>query len=105
MNIRIVGISAAAITMLVLLLVLYCLSGTALADEGDAHEHEHESGISLFSFIKPLGIGALSCVLVTFVTGLFRRKLGKRFLRVHKTLAWLAVGLALCHGILVLVLF
>ena len=105
MNIRIVGISTAAITMFVLLLVLYCLSGTAWASEGDAHEHEHESGISLLSFIEPLGIGALSCVLVTFVTGLFRRKLGKRFLRVHKTFAWLAVGLALCHGILVRVLF
>lgn len=105
MNIRIVGLSAAAITMLVLLLVLYCLSDTALADEGDAHGHEHESGISLFSFVKPLGISALSCLLVTFVAGLFRRKLGKRFLRIHKTFAWLTVGLALCHGFLVLALF
>jgi hypothetical protein len=103
MKIRIVGVSATAITMLVLLLVLFCLSEMALADEGGAQEHK--SSISLFSFIKPLGICALGSVLVTFGTGLFRRKLGKRFLKVHRTFAWLTVGLALCHGILVLSFF
>jgi hypothetical protein len=105
MKIRIVGVSVTAITMLVLLLVLSCLSEMALADEGGALGNESKPGISLFSFIKPLGICALSSVLVTFGTGLFRRKLGKRFLKVHRTFAWLTAGLALCHGILVLALF
>jgi len=104
MKIRIVGMSATTKTVLVLLLLaLFCLSGPALADEGGAQEYK--SSISLFSFIKPLGICALSLVLVTFGTGLFRRKLGKRFLKVHRTFAWLTVGLALCHGILVLAFF
>jgi len=104
MKIGIVGVSVTAITMLVLLLVS-CLSDVALADEGGADVHEHEAGISLFSFVKPLGIIALSLVLITFGTGLFRRKLSRRFLKVHKFCAWLAVGLAICHGILVLSLF
>jgi hypothetical protein len=103
MKIRIVGVSVTAITMLVLLLVLFCLSEMALADDGGAQEYK--SSISLFSFIKPLGICALGSVLVTFGTGLFRRKLGRRFLKVHRTFAWLTVGLALCHGILVLAFF
>jgi len=103
MKIRIVGVSATAITMLVLLLVLSFLSEIALADEGNTQEQK--SSISLYSFIRPLGICALSSVLVTFGTGLFRRKLGKRFLKVHRTFAWLTAGLALCHGILVLALF
>jgi hypothetical protein len=105
MNIRIVGISTTAIAMLILILVLSCLSDTAMADEGGTHVHEHPAGISLFSFVKPLGICALGLVLITFCTGLFRRKLGRRFLKVHKVCAWLTAGFALCHGILVLALF
>jgi hypothetical protein len=105
MKMWIVGVSATAIMMLVLLLVLFCSSDRALADQGGDQKDNHKSGISLFSFIEPLGIGTLSSVLVTFGTGLFRRKLGKRFLKVHRTFAYLTVGLALCHGILVLVFF
>jgi len=105
MNIRIVGVSATAIVILILILVLPSLSDTAVADEGGAHVHEHPGGISLFSFVKPLGVSALTLVLITFGTGLFRRKLSRRFLKIHKVCAWLAVGLALCHGILVLSLF
>jgi hypothetical protein len=103
MSIRIVKVSAIAMTMFAGLLILSCLSDKVLADEGGAHEHE--AGISLFSFVEPLGISALSLVLITFGTGLFRRKLGRRFQKVHRVLAWVAVGLALCHGILVLALF
>ena len=105
MSIRIVKVSAITIAMFAGFLILSCLSDKVLADEGGAHEHEHETGISLFSFVEPLGISALSLVLITFGTGLFRRKLGRRFLKVHRVLAWVAVGLALCHGILVLALF
>lgn len=105
MKIPMIRVSTTAIIMLALILVLFCSLDMALAEEGGVHENEHKSGISLFSFIEPLGICALSTVLATFGTGLFRRKLGRRFLKVHRTFAWLAVGLALCHGILVLALF
>jgi len=96
MKTRIVGFSTTAAAMLALLLAVFCLPNVAVADK---------FGISLFSFVKPLGICALGSAMVTFGTGLFRRKLGRRFLKVHKTFAWLTVGFALCHGILVLVLF
>ena len=105
MNIRIAGISLTAISILVLLLVLLCFSGTAVADEGSAHVNEQQVNFSLFSLIKPLGVSALSLVLITFGTGLFRKKLSRRFIKIHKVCAWLATGLALCHGILVLTFF
>jgi cytochrome b561 len=105
MKTRIVGFSATAAAMLALLLAVFCLPNVAVADESGSHEHEHKFGISLFSFVKPLGMCALGSAMVTFGAGLFRRKLGRRFLKVHKTFAWLTVGFALCHGTLVLVLF
>ena len=105
MNIRIAGISLTAIAILVLFIMLSCQSRTAMADEGSAHVHEHPAGISLFSFVKPLGVSALSLVLITFGTGLFRKKLSRRFIKIHRVCAWLATGLALFHGILVLSLF
>jgi len=105
MNKRIVRTPTTAITISVLLLMLFYLQGSALADEGGIHEHEHGSGISLSSLIEPLGICALSLVLITFGTGLFRRKLGRRFLKIHRIFAYLAAGFALCHGILVMTLF
>jgi hypothetical protein len=102
---RIVRIPTTAITILILLLILFYLQSSALADEGGIHEHEHGYGLSLSLFIEPLGICALSLVLITFGTGLFRRKLGRRFLKIHRIFAYLAAGFALCHGILVLALF
>lgn len=105
MTIRIVKVSTIAMAIFAGLLILSCLSDKALAEESGVHEHEHGAGLSLFSLVEPLGISALSLVLVTFSTGLFRRKLGRRFLKVHRALAWVTVGLALCHGILVLALF
>ena len=103
MNVRMIEVSTIAIMILALFFVLSCFSNVALADEGS--EHEHGSGISLFSFVEPLGISALTLVLITFGTGLLRRRLGRRFLKVHKIFAFLTVGVALCHGILVLALF
>ncbi len=101
----IIGLSTTSIATLALLLVVFCLWSVAPASESSNHDHEHKFGVSLFSFVKPLGICALGSALVTFITGLFRKKLGRRFLKVHKIFAWLTVGFALCHGILVLVLF
>jgi hypothetical protein len=105
MKLRIVRLSTMIATMLGLLLAALCLPNVAVADESGSHEHEHEFGLSLFSFVKPLGICALGSALVTFGTGLARRKLGRRFLKVHKIFAWLTVGFALCHASLVLALF
>jgi len=68
------------------------------------HEHEHELSLSPISLVRPLGVGALSSLLIAFLTGLFRRQLGRRFLGIHKVFAFITVVVALCHGILVLVL-
>ena len=97
------------LTLIVLVISFsgFALCETVLASQGAGHEHEHGGGgsFSLFSLVKPLGITALSCLLVTFLAGLFRRKLGRRFLKIHTMFAMLTVIIALLHGILVLILF
>lgn len=98
-------ILALSITMTTVLALLWFLSFSRVAFASETGEREHKFDISLFSFVKPLGMCALGSALVTFTTGRFRSKLGKRFLKVHRTFAWLTVGFALCHGVLVLVLF
>lgn len=105
MKLRIVRPSTMMAVMLALFGAVLCLSNEAVADESGGPDHEHGFGLSLFSFVKPLGICALGSALVTFGTGLARRRLGRRFLRVHKIFAWLTVGFALCHGTLVLALY
>ena len=77
----------------------------AFANGPGEHEHEHGFSLSLVSVVRPLGICALSSLLITFLTGLFRRKLGRRFLIIHRVFAFITVVIALCHGVLVLVLF
>lgn len=62
-------------------------------------------GFSFYSLIKPLGATALTLLLITAATGLFRRKLGRRFMKVHKAFAWLTVAVGLCHAVLVAILF
>jgi len=91
----------------IIFLLAFALSNSALSAEGAGHQHNHsEYGtFSLVSLVKPLGICALSSLLITFIIGLFRRKLGRRFLKLHMTFAFLTVIIALCHGILVLMLF
>jgi len=64
-----------------------------------------QNSFSLSSLIVPLGIATLSFVSATFLTGLFRKKLGRRFLRLHLYLAVISVILGLTHGILIFVLF
>lgn len=90
----------------ILVLLGVCLIGV----EGPAFGNEHGEGeddfsLSLISLVRPLGIGALILLLITFFTGLFRRRLGRRFLKTHKIFAFITVAIALCHGVLVLVLF
>jgi hypothetical protein len=81
------------------------LSDAALADEYSDHEHANNISFSLFSLVEPLGIATLSFVSVTFLTGLFRRKLRRRFLKIHLILAVISVILGFTHGILVFTLF
>jgi len=81
------------------------LSENAFADDQAGHEDHGPSSFSLFSLVEPLGITTLSLVFTTFLTGLFRRKLRQKFLKIHMPLAIISVILGLTHGILVLILY
>jgi hypothetical protein len=70
-----------------------------------AESNDTQSSFSLSFLIAPLGAATLSFVSATFLTGLFRRKLGRRFLKLHLYLAVISIILGLTHGILVFVLF
>lgn len=90
--------------LLVFILLITGFSEAASAQQAN-HQHDHGSSFSLFSLVEPLGIATLSCVTATFLTGLFRRKLARRFLKIHLLFAIVSVILGFTHGILVLVLF
>ncbi len=91
--------------LLILIFFGLALSESALAAEDIGHEHRHSGSFSLFSLVRPMGIATLSFVCATFLTGLFRRKLGRRFLKIHLSLAIVSIILGLTHGILVFVLY
>lgn len=65
----------------------------AAADE-PAHE---ATGLQLYRFTAPLGITTLTLLVLTLCAGLFRRKLKRRFLRIHQTLAVTTVVAATIH--------
>lgn len=81
------------------------LSDTASADEHGGHEHSDGSSFSFFSLVRPLGIATLCFLFATFLTGLFRRKLRRKFIKIHLLLGAVSVVLGLTHGILVFILF
>jgi hypothetical protein len=84
---------------------IICL-GFIFGENASADENNDTQGsFSLSSLIVPLGIATLSFVSATFLTGLFRRKLGRRFLKLHLHLAVISIVLGLTHGILVFILF
>ncbi len=83
-------------------LILIMNTGALAAEHSD---HEHTSTFSWFSLVRPLGITTLSCLCATFLTGLFRRKLRARFLKIHLPLAIAAVALGLSHGLLIFILY
>jgi hypothetical protein len=90
----------------VLIWVVICVIGVKQAAFANVQgEHEGDFSLSLISLVRPLGICALGSLVITFLTGLFRRRLGRRFLKIHKIFAFITVAIALCHGVLVLVLF
>lgn len=88
-----------------LILIVLVLDETALSNENSDNNHEQNSSLSLFSLVQPLGIATLCFVSATFLTGLFRSKLRRRFLKIHLLLAIISVILGFSHGVLVLVLF
>jgi hypothetical protein len=73
-------------------------------DEVSNEGHDHQS-FSLSILVEPLGIATLCFVSATFLTGLFRRKLRQKFLKIHQPLAIISVTLGLTHGILVMILY
>ena len=70
-----------------------------------AEEVMAEGGFSWIPFIKPLGVCTFCLLMVTVLTGLFRRKLKRKFLRIHTLFAVLTLVSAVFHGVLVILLF
>jgi hypothetical protein len=83
----------------------FLLSSGAFAAEHGAGESETGPTFQWFSLIQPLGIATLSVVALTFLTGLLRKKLRRKFLRIHLPLAIAALTLGLSHGLLVFILY
>ena len=83
----------------------FLLNAGAFADEQGAGESGSGFTFSWFSLIQPLGIATLSLVGLTFLTGLLRKKLRRRFLKIHLPLAIATVVLGLSHGLLVFILY
>ena len=81
------------------------LSENAFANNHASHEDNDSNSFSLFFMVEPLGIATLCFVFTTFLTGLFRRKLRQKFLKIPLPLAIISVILGLTHGILVMSLY
>ncbi len=65
--------------------------------EADEHEHDASAGLQLYRFTAPLGIATFSLLILTACAGLFRRKLKRRFLRIHQTVAAATIITATLH--------
>jgi DMSO/TMAO reductase YedYZ heme-binding membrane subunit len=92
-------------TMLLMAVCSPALSAVAFAGEQAGDGRSSSITFSWFSLVRPLGIATLSFVCVTFLTGLFRKKLKARVLRIHLPLAIAALILGLTHGLLVFILY
>ena len=95
MKTRLLSITVAA------LVCGFLLDASALAGE----QGGSGPAFSWYSMVQPLGIATLSIVALTFLTGLLRKKLRKRFLNIHLPLAGAALALGLAHGLLVFILY
>lgn len=76
-----------------------------LADESATANQSQQGSFNFFELIEVLGVCALSSLLIAFLTGIFRRKLGRKFFLVHKLFAWLGIIFAVSHGITVMIVF
>lgn len=86
-------------------IILLGLCTVTFANENSADNQSDGSHFSVFTLIEALGICALVSLLLTFLTGLFRREPGRKFLKIHRFFAWLTIILALSHGITVMIVF
>ena len=89
---------------IIVFVFLLAFAGPAVAGEESAEKGE-AFDFSTFSLIKLLGVCALVCASATFLSAMFRRKLSRHFLKIHKTLGWLTIIFALSHGIGMMILF
>lgn len=83
----------------------FAASHVPASTEHGSHDHGEEpaaKGLRLYRFTEPLGITTFSFLALTVCAGLLRRKLKRRFLRIHKVLAFTTVGLAVLHVLTVL---
>ena len=83
----------------------FLLNAGAFAGEQGGREDDWSFTFSWFSLIQPLGIATLSLVGLTFLTGLLRKKLKRKFLKIHLPLAIATLALGLTHGLLVFILY
>ena len=83
----------------------FLLNAGAFADEQGGGEDAPGFAFSWFSLVQPLGIATLSLVGLTFLTGLLRKKLRRKFLKIHLPLAIATVTLGLSHGLLIFILY
>ncbi len=88
---------------IIFLLFSVVLVAQAFAEDAN-NQNDGIFNFSMFSLIKFFGICALVCVSATFLSALFRRKLARRFLKIHKVLGWLTVIFAIIHGLGMLML-
>ena len=88
-----------------IVIIVLSICTVALADESSANNQSDGLHFSVFELIEALGVCALVSLLTTFLTGLFRRRLKRKFLKIHKIFAWLTIILALSHGITVMIVF
>lgn len=84
---------------LMALLIQLSAAIPALAN-GDDYGHEEHTGLS--SFIEPMGITTLVCLITTFTLGLTMARNRRLLFPWHRRIAYLTLVVALSHATLVL---
>ena len=100
-------ISRNKIIMFIIVLAFFGVFAGALwaADANHQHDHANDFSFSTFSLIRFLGACALVCASGSFLSAIFRKKLSRHFLKMHRILGWLTIIFALSHGISMMVFF
>ena len=87
------------------LLLFSLLPFFALAHEGHAEQTEAVAtsfslSFPLYRLIVPLGVATYLLIILTALSGIFRRKLKRRFMPLHKTLVILTICVATTHALI-----
>jgi len=72
-----------------------------VSEAAESEEHEHGEGF-WHSLVVPFGIVTFSFLFLTVLSGLFKKKLGRLFLKIHPVLAYITLVLGVCHALLVI---